>query len=456
MTARVYVNNYTSTLFAAITDIATSCIVNSATGLPTLSGTDYYYLTLDNLLGTEEIVKVTARAGTTLTIVRGQEGTTGVAWAADSAIEMRATRTSFVSEPGTAGNTCVSDGTSWISVPTGSVNSYTTTATAAGTTTLTVASTFLQFFTGVTTQNCDLPVTSTLTLGHSFEIVNNSTGIVTVRSSGANTIIAIPADCRVVVNCILTSGTSASSWDFYLVPNSTTATGTGDLVRSTSPALITPALGTPTSGVLTNCTGLPVAGGGTGVASTTAYGVVCGGTTSTSALQSVAVGTANQALVSAGAGALPSMRSISQTVYSQTGATAAVTTQIPLDDTIPQNTEGDQILTVSITPTNTSNILVIEVCANFLWGAAGSAVLALFQDSTADALVATRTSVSNANNSSPTTLSYTMTAGTTSSTTFNVRLGPATAITLTLNGASGARQLGGVFGTFLRIREVIA
>lgn len=40
----------------------------------------------------------------------------------------------------------------------------------------------------------------------------------------------------------------------------TAHTGTGAVVCATSPALVTPALGTPTSGVLTNCTGLPTAG----------------------------------------------------------------------------------------------------------------------------------------------------------------------------------------------------
>lgn len=48
-----------------------------------------------------------------------------------------------------------------------------------------------------------------------------------------------------------------------------TTTGTGNGVRATSPTLVTPLLGTPTSGVLTNCTGYPasaLAGLGTGVA----------------------------------------------------------------------------------------------------------------------------------------------------------------------------------------------
>ena len=51
-------------------------------------------------------------------------------------------------------------------------------------------------------------------------------------------------------------------------------TGSGALVFATSPTLVTPALGTPGSGVLTNCTGLPVVGGGTGVSTSTGTGSV--------------------------------------------------------------------------------------------------------------------------------------------------------------------------------------
>ena len=45
---------------------------------------------------------------------------------------------------------------------------------------------------------------------------------------------------------------------------SNTMTGTGDVVMSTSPTLVTPALGTPASGVATNLTGLPLTTGVTG------------------------------------------------------------------------------------------------------------------------------------------------------------------------------------------------
>tara|TARA_R110000868_G_scaffold102701_6_gene283023 strand:+ start:668 stop:1903 length:1236 start_codon:yes stop_codon:yes gene_type:complete len=123
---------------------------------------------------------------------------------------------------------------------------YTTTATAAGTTTLTLSSTQQQFFTGSTTQTVVLPVTSTLVLGQTFRIVNMSTGVVTVNSSGGNAVVAMVALSEVTVTCILTSGTSAASWDIQYTGKSA-VTGTGSMVLATSPTLVTPTLGVATA-----------------------------------------------------------------------------------------------------------------------------------------------------------------------------------------------------------------
>ncbi len=89
---------------------------------------------------------------------------------------------------------------------------YTVTATSGGTLTITVASSQLQVFTGSTTHTLQMPDVSTLTTGFPYEILNLSTGAVTVTSSGGNTIIVLAGGTTAQINCAATTGTTNTSW----------------------------------------------------------------------------------------------------------------------------------------------------------------------------------------------------------------------------------------------------
>lgn len=147
-----------------------------------------------------------------------------------------------------------------------------------------------------------------------------------------------------------------------------------------------------------------------------------------------------------------------QVQSTQTGAVATGTTIIPFDDTIPQNTEGDQYMSLAITPKATTNKLKIDVVivlASSL--ATNQMAAALFQDSTANALAAAIHSTPSSGGH-PTVIKFThyMTAGTISATTFKVRGGAGTAATTTFNGSGGARLLGGVMASSITITEIAA
>lgn len=146
---------------------------------------------------------------------------------------------------------------------------------------------------------------------------------------------------------------------------------------------------------------------------------------------------------------------IVQTVRTQTGAVATGTTQIPLDNSIPQNTEGDEYFSRAITPANASNLLEIVVTFTGAIGAAGHISVGLFQDSVADALAASAMGVPT-NTISTLTFSHRMTAGTTSETTFKVRAGSNVSATLTFNGRSSGQIFGGVMASSITIREIAA
>jgi hypothetical protein len=90
----LFTNNAATNLAASITSGSTSLTVTTGTGslFPNPTGTDYFLITLTGISGSPiEIVKCTARSTDTLTIVRGQEGTTASAFTGGDTVQLRIT-----------------------------------------------------------------------------------------------------------------------------------------------------------------------------------------------------------------------------------------------------------------------------------------------------------------------------------------------------------------------------
>jgi len=116
-----------------------------------------------------------------------------------------------------------------------------TTATAAGTTTLTVANGGVQVFTGSTTQTVLLPTGTSVTAGWRVTVINQSTGTVTVRASDSTLVVAVPAsygcDFTALVGTPTTSGhwRGAAYFNSGIVP--TSANSLAVFVQSTTNAI---------------------------------------------------------------------------------------------------------------------------------------------------------------------------------------------------------------------------
>lgn len=146
-------------------------------------------------------------------------------------------------------------------------------------------------------------------------------------------------------------------------------------------------------------------------------------------------------------------RKVLQRVGTLTGAVSAGTTTIPTGDTQPTNTQGTQFISQTITPTNSSSILVIDGLFNLAASTPCSITAALFQDAIVSALNTGAFQIASADAPYQIKIHHEMTAGATSATTFKMRAGGSVASSITFNGIAGTRLFGGVNISSLMITE---
>ncbi len=261
--SRIHANNFDTTLNGGITNVATSMTLTSVTGFPTIGAGVTCNLTLEDG-STIEIVKATARSGFVITIVRAQESTTGVAWTSGATVSLRATADS--------------------------IDSKQDTLSAASLTAVTVATGDKVLIQDVSDSN-NLKTVTAQSIADLASV--GSTTLLQTGTSNGNTALLKAYDIDGSAYTTFGTLTAGNTPTFDI--NTATTIGSAEITHPGG-------------------TDVLVADGGSGRSSHTAYAVICGGTTSTGAQQSIAsVGTSGQVLASNGPGLLPTFQTVAGT-----------------------------------------------------------------------------------------------------------------------------------------------
>jgi hypothetical protein len=131
------------------------------------------------------------------------------------------------------------------------------------------------------------------------------------------------------------------------------------------------------------------------------------------------------------------------------------TTTIPIDDTIPTSTEGDQYMSQAITPLAKCNVLRISVLTHAATASGAHWLISTLLQDSGNSIAAGLILSPGASFVVQLSIYHEMVAGTVSSTTFKNRVGCDNAGTTTVNGTAGVRELGGVLQSYLKIEEIM-
>lgn len=127
----------------------------------------------------------------------------------------------------------------------------------------------------------------------------------------------------------------------------------------------------------------------------------------------------------------------------------------PLNDTPPQLAGGAQIFTASLAPVFAGNLLEADSFLNATVANSNEPIIAaLFQDAGANTIGCGMTWYVGSNKMQPLEAHYSGLAGTTASTTFQVRMGAQTQ-TSYVNGEAATRRFGGTLFSYLSVKEIM-
>ncbi len=149
------------------------------------------------------------------------------------------------------------------------------------------------------------------------------------------------------------------------------------------------------------------------------------------------------------------VQSVAATPYT---ANTSISSLIPVDNTIPQITEGTQILTVTITPQKSTSVLRLRFRGQASINAAnGLAVASIHKVGQNDAIATTYGQIATSLQAFPLVIETDIVAGGTSPITFTVRVGHNNSPnSLAFNGAVGTALFGGASAATLVVEEIKA
>lgn len=145
-----------------------------------------------------------------------------------------------------------------------------------------------------------------------------------------------------------------------------------------------------------------------------------------------------------------------QEVYSTTNTyTSLGSTAIPLDDSIPQVTEGVQCLSCSITPKFSTSIIKITVSASIENNtSSANCIIAIFANGASNAISARVIASVGSSSGGAFNLIHYHSPGTTSTQTYTVRVGTNGGYGMYINGDSSSRLLGGAQYSSIILEEI--